>query len=125
MAAGAVRVEGLRGLNRALRKAGSDLQKELVAALKDAGEPVRRRAERLAQSEIRNIGEGWHEMKVGTRTALVYVAPRRRRRGGSPRPVFGRLLMNEALIPALDQEEGEVIQRLDRMLDELGADFNH
>jgi len=122
MAAGAVRVRGLRELNRAFSKLAKDTKKELTGELKKAAEPVRGRAEELAVSRIRNIGSSWSAMRVGATAKMVYVAPRRRRSGGSPRPNLAPLLLERALVPALDEKQGEVIDSVEQLLDRLGND---
>lgn len=93
-------------------------------ALKEAAEPVRVAAEGLAASRIRDVGAGWSKFRTGTRSGVVYVAPRARRRGGSPRPRFGVLLMTRAMLPAVEQEEDEVVRRVEGLLDRIGRDFN-
>jgi hypothetical protein len=117
-----VRVKGLRELDRAFAKLDKNLKKDLRNELKLAGEPVRAKAESLAFSEISHIGPVWGRMKIGVTTKHVYVAPRARRAGGSSRPNLGRLLMAEAMEPALEKERGEVLKRVDEMLGRLGGD---
>lgn len=115
-----VKVRGLRELNRAFKNVDRDLRKELRDELKDVAEPVRSSAETLAGQSIRNIGPVWERMRVGVTTKVVYVAPRAKRHGGSPRPNLAGLLIDRAMQPALDQHEGDVVNRLERMLDRIG-----
>lgn len=117
----AVQIRGLRELNHALQAYNKDLQRELRDELRDAAEPVRGRAESLASSSISNIGF-WSQMRTGVTSRVVYVAPRRRRRGGSPRPNLAGLLMGQAMEPALDAEQGQVVRSVESMLDRLGRE---
>jgi hypothetical protein len=116
---GAVSVKGLRELSRAFGKLSVELKQELRETLAAAGDPVRARAESLASSEIRNIGDHWSRMRLGVTTSLVYIAPASRRRRGSKRPNLAPLLMDRAMQPALDQEAPAVVGLLDAMLGRL------
>jgi hypothetical protein len=118
-----VRVRGLRELEQAFARFGAAEKKMLTASLSAAVEPVRARAQELAASEIRNIGPRWQEMKVGVTTKLVYVAPRARRRRGSPRKNLAPLLMDRAMSPALEEKTPEVIGLLDEVLGGLGDEW--
>lgn len=117
--AATVRVHGLAELNRALKKMGGDLPKETRQALLKAGEPTRIRAESLAHSVGHNT-DRWSAMRLGSTTRVVYIAPKARRRRGTPRPNFGTMLMEEAMIPALEQTEPGIIVAIDEMLYRLG-----
>jgi hypothetical protein len=100
---------------------GGQLQKQLRVELARVGEPVRAQAEQLALGNITNIGGVWSRMRLGVTRSYVYIAPRARSRGGSPRPNLGPLLLNQAMWPAAKQHEPEVVARLEGMLDRLGA----
>ena len=124
-AAGAIRVRGLRELNRAFVRADRTLKREKNDALKRAADPVRLDAERLAASEIPRIGVPWSRMRVGVTQRLVYVAPRERGvRGGSrSRPNLAGKLLNEAMTPALARNRERVVRELEQMLDKVGKDW--
>lgn len=119
MAATSVKIHGLRELNRALGKVSKDLQKEVRDALKEAGEPVRQQAEQFAGERISRIGPTWGRMKIGSRSKGVYLAPAARRRGGSPRPNFGGLLIGKAMIPAVVEKQPETIAAIEDALENL------
>lgn len=123
--AGAVRVEGLRELKRALARIDAQLHDDLEHVMRDAGEPVRASAERLASANIPNIGDRWGGMRLGIARggAMIYIAPKARRRSGSPRTNLAPLLLNRAMLPALDDNRDEVILRLERMLDRVILGF--
>ncbi len=123
MAAGTVRVHGLRELNKTFKHMGKEVQKETRNELREVGEPVRKAAEQLAAVEIRNIGDNWSKMRVGVTQKLVYVAPKARSRSGSPRPNLAGLLLQRAMLPALERNEPQVVAGLEKMLDRL-ADRN-
>lgn len=120
--AGEIRVQGLRELTSAFGRMSVQLKRDLAGELAVAAEPVRSRATDLAQTEIRNIGDRWSQMRVGVTTSLVYVAPKARRRRGSPRPNLAGLLMNRAMQPALDEKAPEVVGLLDAMIGRLGGE---
>ncbi len=98
-----------------------NLAREVKEGLKDAAEPVRRRAHDLAIDNIRNITTPWSDFRIGATTKVVYLAPRERglARGFRKRPNLGPLLLDEAMWPALQEEEGEVVHRLEGVLDDL------
>jgi hypothetical protein len=125
MATGAVRVRGLRELTRAFKKISKDLDKELTNELKEAAEPVRSGAEKLALGRIRNMPRSPHYagMRVGVSKAqgAVYVVPAWRRRGGSGRANLKTLLLERAMDPALEENQGEVLDKVDRMLGRLAG----
>jgi hypothetical protein len=110
---GEVRVEGLRELHRAFDVAGREMTKDLRAGLRSAAEPVRSDAESLAVQGIDRIGVPWSRMRVGVTRSSVYVAPQQRKRGrGSPRPNLAGLLLDRAMIPALEQNKEKVEQEV-------------
>ena len=125
-AEGAIRVRGLRDLNRAFARADRKLRLEKNDALRDAAEPVRRDAEDLAFGGITRIGVPWSRMRVGVTMKVVYVAPRQRghrgRRSGR-RPNLAPLLMDRAMQPALDQNRDQVVRRVDQLLVEVGREW--
>lgn len=121
-----VRVRGLREMQRAFAKADKTLSRELRDALREVAEPVRAEAEQLAVQRIRNVGMDWSRMRVGVSRTLVYVAPKqrgvkskadRRRR----RPNFADLLMDMAMVPALQNNVRLIERRMDDMLGKVGS----
>lgn len=115
-----IKVKGLRELRRALDHVSREAREELIDELKQVGEPVRRTAEQYATAEISHIGNQWPQMRLGVTKKMVYVAPRQRNRGGSPRKNLAGLLINRAMEPALGAHENEVLRRVESMLDRLG-----
>lgn len=106
-----LRVEGLRELQRALKVADADLQRDFRETLRRVAEPVRVDAEQLALLGIPRIGLPWSRMRVGVTQTLVYVAPKRRGRGQHRRrPNLFGLLMSRSLEPALARNR-EFIRR--------------
>jgi hypothetical protein len=118
--AGTVRVRGLTELQSALKGCEVDVRQFDRKVLKQVGDPVAREAEQVAQSTIRNIGGPWSRMRVGLTSRLVYVAPAQRGGRGNSRPNLARLL-GRAMEQALAVKEPEVIAKLERALDEIGA----
>lgn len=122
MAENTIKVRGLRELQRDFRKMGGAVNAELKAGLREVAEVVRSDAQSRASSSIRNIGPRWERMRTGVTTRVVYVAPLARNRGGPPRANLAGLLMDRALQPALDANEGEVVARVDMVLGRLGGE---
>jgi hypothetical protein len=126
--ASAVRVEGLRDLNKALARADRDVRLGVRKALREVAEPVRADAERLAASEIRNLNEGdpWSRMRVGVTKTLVYVAPKKRgsKRGLQKRTNLAPLLAGRAMEPALEQNEDNVERAMQHVIDTAADRFN-
>jgi len=124
---GAIKVKGLRDLVRDLNRISSDVGDELRTELAKAADPVKRQAEALALGRIRNMPSSpdWAEMRIGVArsTALVYMVPERRSRRRNrkwKRTNLADLLMERAMDPALEQNQEEVVQRVDEMLGRLG-----
>jgi len=116
----AVRVRGLRELQRDLRKAGSDLPREVNRELKDAAQLVADDARsRFSGIDSRSAAG----MRPRVRGLGRVVVEQRRRRVTGLRPDYGALQMRRAFLPALSSKTGEVERHLERMLDRL-ADRN-
>jgi hypothetical protein len=116
-----VRVRGLRELDRALKNADADLSKGLRDELKEAGELVRDEArQRFLPIQPRSAESFTVRVRGG---GQVFVEQRRRRTTGL-RPDFGVLQMQTALLPALEAREGDVIRKVDDLLDRIARDFN-
>ena len=66
--ADAVRVRGLRELERAFDRADRTVRNDMRDALAEAAAPVRRDAQSLAASQIRNVdaGDPWASMRIGS-----------------------------------------------------------
>lgn len=123
--ADAVRVLGLRDLERAFTKADRYLAGDLRDVLEEAASPVRRDAQTLAGATIRNLhaGDEWSRMRTGVSRSIAYVAPvprgvkgrdnRRRRRN------LADLLMGRAMQPALERNRLAVERRFELLLDEV------
>lgn len=114
-----VELKGMRELQRALNKADRGRAKAVRDGLKEAAEPARVTAEHLAGARIAKIGADWGQMRIGTRTGSVYIAPRQRNRGGSRRPNLGSLLLDRAMFPALEVNERAIVRGVERALDRL------
>lgn len=119
-----VHVSGLRDLNRALARASKDVRREVRAAEREIAEPVRSAAERNAVTQISHIGIRWSQMRIGVTQRAIYVAPKARRRKGSPRPNLAALLMDRAMQPALDANAPQLEARIDQALDRVADIFN-
>lgn len=123
MPLGTVHVRGLKELTRDFKKISKELDRELVGELKEASEPVRKGAESLSLTRIRNMPRSpdWATMRIGVSRAkgLVYVVPAHRRGRGSSRPNLSGLLLTQ-MESAVEQNEDEVVRRIDGMIDRLG-----
>lgn len=110
------RIQGFSGLQRDMRALGKDIAKETRKTIAAAAEPIRADAEKLADQNIRNIGSRWDRMRIGVTVGGVYVAPKSRRRGGSPRPNLAPLLMEKAMVPAVAKRANEVVDTVEAMI---------
>lgn len=120
----AVRVEGIRELERAFKLTGLGMEAGLREAMEASAEPVRLDAQTLAVDRIRNIGVPWSRMRVGVTRRTAYVAPqergrRTRLRPNSGRPNLRRLLLERSMEPALEQNIGNVEREFGSALDDL------
>lgn len=115
----ATRVSGLQELNRAFARLEKTVASEIKTELLEAAEPVRELAESYAFGGIRNIGNEWGEMRLGATMTGVYLVPATRRSFGSPRPKFGPLLLNTAMVPAAEQRLPVLQKRLETWLDRI------
>jgi hypothetical protein len=121
--AGEIVVRGLPELGAAFARMDAGTKKAVRAEIKSAAQPVATKAEGLAVAEISNIGDRWSRMRVGSKGGmLAYVAPKARRRGGSPRPNLAPLL-KRSMDEALDNSRGEVEQRIETAVDAVLATF--
>lgn len=120
----AVRIEGLRELERAFKLYGRGMEKGLREAMETAAEPVRLDAQALAVSGIRNIGTQWSRMRVGVTRRTAYVAPQERGRRTQRNPRIGRpnlrgLLLNRSMEPALERNVTNVEDEFKDALNDL------
>ena len=121
-----VRVLGLRELERAFDRADRTVRNDMRDALAEAAAPVRRDAQSLAASQIRNVdsGDPWASMRIGVSRTIAYIAPVERGIKGRAgqrlrRPNLADLLMGRAMEPALDRNQENVARRVDDLIDEV------
>lgn len=123
----AIRVDGLRELERAFTAADKALRTDLRDALEEAAQPVRQSAQSLALGTIGNMRRSpqWSRMRTGVLGGTVaYVAPVERGTKGRAnqrlrRRKFKQLMLSRAMEPALIRNRDTVEKRLDRMLTEV------
>jgi len=122
-------IYGLREISAAYAKLERDTRAGMQQTLRDAATPVQRTAEQLGQARITRIGKNWWKMRVGITRSLVYVAPTQRAVRGADNPRkrknLAKLLMDEAMEPALERNEREVEAHVEKFLERVAADFNH
>lgn len=113
--ANAVRIEGLRELERAFKLYGRGLEKGVREALEAGAEVVRPDAEMLTRSALKPaVNVDWSQMRVGVTRRMGYVAPaqrgnRARRPSRKARGAkFKALVMGRGLEPALDKNISRV-----------------
>ena len=116
----AIRIEGLAQLERAFRACSDDLRRDLQKELNEAGKIVAEDARsRLARYSARSsMGI---RSRIKRRTEVV--VEQRRRRTTGQRGDWWALQMTRALLPARAAKRKDVVERLDRMLDNI-ADGN-
>ena len=123
-------VRGLREFVAACDHADKRIRREVRGELRSVAEPVRHDAETLARSTIPRIGPLWPLMRVGVTRSLVYVAPKQRGRLSRANPALRRpnlagLLMDRAMEPALTQNVPGIQASVERVLDQVGRDWEH
>jgi hypothetical protein len=119
MASAVVEIEGLREFQRNLQKINRGAAGAVRKGLRTAAEPARRNVETHAVKSIRNIGPQWSRMRIGAPAGSIYIAPKSRNRGGSPRPNLSRLLLNEAMIPGVGEKRKEFLRQVGKEFDRL------
>jgi hypothetical protein len=122
----AIRIEGLRELERAFRLYGRGLEKGLREAMEAGAEVVRPDAQSLTRSVLKPaVNVDWSLMRVGVTRRVAYVAPvqrgnRSRRPSSRARgEKFKRRVIERALEPALDRNVSRVEREFDDALDDL------
>ena len=118
-------VFGAEELRRAFLEAGTSFNREMRGRIAGYAEPVRADAEVMALSEIRNLGVKWSRMRKGTAPAIVYVAPVQRgtRILSRKRPKLAPLLMERAMVPALDRNRTQIVGKVDALLGRMERKF--
>lgn len=114
-----IRIHGLAGLQRALKRYADGLNKEIDRELRAAGKIVETRARSMFADISPRSAMG---MRSRTRGFGRVVVEQTRRRTTGARPDFGALQMRRALIPARSAERDNVIHALENMLDRLGRE---
>lgn len=120
MAAAVFEVEGLREFQRNLNKIDKGTARAINKGIRKAAKPVAKRVETLALEKISRIGPEWNRMRLGG-GMQIYIAPKMRNRGGSPRPNLSGLLMNEAMIPAVGEKRKQFLKDVGDEFDKLAA----
>jgi len=117
-----IKVEGLQSLQRAWKVADAALDIELRETLISVAQPVGHTATALAISEIKKMTLPWSEMRIGVTLHDVYVAPVQRgtRDPRKKRPKFAVLMLDRAMVPALDQNRPLIVLGLEQMLANIG-----
>jgi hypothetical protein len=124
-AAAQIRIKGKAELEAAFMQLRRDVFVGLRPALVAVAEKVKTEAHAQAPSGISNIEDGtgnWSYFRLGTSAARqsVFVAPKARRSGGSPRPNLGGLLL-VVMQRALDAHQEEIGLELTAMIDAAEA----
>lgn len=125
MAENAVRIEGLRELERAFRLYDVGLAKGLREVLEASAEVVRPDVESLAVQTIKQSPVDWTRMRVGVLRRVAYVAPvqrgnRSRRPSNRARGAkFKTRMLERAMEPALEQNIQRVEQEFEDALRDL------
>ena len=129
MAKAAVEVHGLRELVKIFSDMPDEVAEEFKDELTEAANPVKLAAQQKAPTTMSGMGNPksrpWTLMRVGVsrRDVVVWVAPdlRRGHRKQSQRQkeAFVRGMQEKALDPALDENTGRVVEKIDDMIDNL------
>ena len=120
MAGSAIRVKGYKQCARAARKAGKATNKEVRAAFKEVGEPVRADATSKFNLIDARSAAGY---RVAVRQRGIAVEQRLKKTTGK-RGDYGSMQMRRALIPALHQNEGKIDKAMDHAIDKVADIFD-
>lgn len=116
-----VRFHGQKELERAFTQLRREVLVGIKPTLLEIGRVVAEDAHTRASSDIANMGNGpWSTFRIGATLKGVYVAPKRRRRGGSPRPNLGGLLLT-VMEEAADAHRDEMWAKLNLLVDGAAA----
>lgn len=120
----AVRIEGLRELDRAFKLYGLGLERGVREALETAAEVVKPDAQSLASVALKPGKVPWSSMRVGVTKHTSYVAPTQKGRNPNPRrrrgQKFTNRMLDRALEPALERNIFRVEREFADALDDLG-----
>jgi hypothetical protein len=131
MPQGAISVQNLRQMNRALARADKQVKADARKIMREVAEPVASAAEQLALSNIRNMTPAWAKNRIGVTQKLIYVVPAQRGRntkrnpGRYRRPNLGRLLVERAYDPARERYAPFFEREFERAMDKMARQFNH
>ena len=114
-----LRVKGYREFLRAAAQAPKDTRKEVRAAFREVGEIVRADAAQRMEDLSPKTAAGF---RTSVRQKGVAVQQRLGKTTGK-RPDWGGIQMNDALLPALDAKEDEVVKAMDDALDRVADHF--
>lgn len=124
-----VQVEGLAGLQRALKQAEGQLDRDLADELREAGRIVEEEAHQLIREHAlvggpRSTGRLDRLTRTLVRSRGVVLVRSGATRNGFPYPRVRRVL-TLVLHPAVERKRGAVMARVERMLEHIADRFNH
>lgn len=105
-----------------LEAAFADLRREVLLGMKPElialGERVKQEAISRAPDEISNIMGRWGQFRIGisVRNPMVYVAPKVRRRSGSPRPNLAGML-DKVMQESAEHHQEELVAGFEALVD--------
>lgn len=117
MASDAVKVKGLKELERALKASDKETAKGFRKELREAGKIVALDARSRMGGIDRYSATG---IRPRVRGGVNVSVEQSRRRTTGKRPDFGALQMRRALVPALESKRDEVERRVENLLDAVG-----
>lgn len=112
---GGLKVTGIREFQRALAKGDKEQRKQISGVFKEVGEIVRERGASLFSGIDAGSAAGFRTV---VRQRGVEVEQRKRRVTGK-RGDYGALQMRRALVPALEEKQGDVVDAFEDALDKV------
>ncbi len=119
MAGGALRVEGLKELDRALRNGDRQMQRDLRKRMSGVAKIVSDEGRELIASKYG--GKASRQIRPRVRGTTAYAESRARSKG--IRPHFGSLVMR-LLIQARHNRYQDALRELERVIEDLAHGFN-
>jgi hypothetical protein len=113
-------VRNAREVRQAFRRLDDDTKKQLQKELRAVAGPVAATARGLLAPVSQFSAEG---IRPRSSTGIAFVTQTRRRTTGE-HPEFAGLIMQQALLPALEQHEGEIVRGIQQVFDGIAGRFN-
>ena len=108
-------VRGRKELEASFIEMRREVLRGIKPALLAAAKPIADDAHGRTLTDIPSITDRWSQYRIGATVRGIYVAPKARRRGGSPRKNLAPMLERE-MVAARDRNEAEVYAAIETVI---------